>query len=247
MKTNYETLVDVVLKAESSGKARHELVLEIGNTPKVLVDVGVSPLNIVIKAKTIGKIFFDHGLTQRQIERIPAMLEKPQQIYMSASHADSVVVFVYETHLNAPIMIPVAQNRQIGRTVVNEVVSMYAKTGPDPRPRWKKQGYLLFEETPEGQRPRLARHFGFSCLVWDARRSLSADCLNRGRLSRLDKFDLRTDLKLVRPAVAGRNPDCARGLAAGSLVHSRAVPVPEAYRSGSQVASEHHGWRFRNA
>jgi hypothetical protein len=192
-----------VLKAESSGKSRHELVLEVCDTPKVLVDVGVSPLNIVIKAKTIGKIFFDHGLTQRQIEKIPAMLEKPQQIYMSASHADSVVVFVYENHAGAPIMIPLARDRRIGRAVVNEVVSMYAKTGPDPRPRWTRQGYLLWEDAPEKQRPRLARHFGFDCLVWDARRGRSEGCLNLGRLSRLD--GLRTELRSIWPGSSGRN------------------------------------------
>jgi hypothetical protein len=149
LKPNYETLVDFVIRAEISGKARHELVLDVCRTPKILLDLGASPLNLVIKAKTISKVFFDHGLTQRQIAGIPGMLEKPQQIFMSASHADSVVVFTYETHAGSPIMIPIAQDRQIGRSLVNEVVSMYAKTGPDPRPRWRAQGYLLWEETAQ--------------------------------------------------------------------------------------------------
>lgn len=147
MKTNYETLVDLAVKAEIEGKPRHELVLEVCHTPETLLRIGFSPLLVVIKAKAIGKIFFDHGLTQRQIEKIPAILENPQAVYSSATHPDSVVVFTYEVHAGSPIIIPVAKDRQIGRgPLVNEVTSMYAKTGPDPRPRWRAEGLLLWEE-----------------------------------------------------------------------------------------------------
>src|ERR1700746_170433 len=77
---------------------------------------------------------------------MPAMLEGPQAIYTSASHADSGVVFTYEVNVGSPIIIPVARNRQVGRgLLVNEVTSMYAKTGPDPRPRWRAEGLLLWE------------------------------------------------------------------------------------------------------
>jgi len=146
LKTNYETLVDLVVKAEVDGKPRHELVLEVCATSQRLLDVGFPDLRIVIKAKTIGKIFFDHGLTQGQIERIPAMLEAPQAIYTSASHSESVVVFTYESNAGSPIIIPVARDRQVGRgPLVNEVTSMYGKTGPDPRPRWRAEGLLLWE------------------------------------------------------------------------------------------------------
>lgn len=144
--TDYQRLVELVVKAEIEGKPRHELVLDICDTPRALLRVGFTSLKLIIKGKTIGKIFFEHALSRHQIERIPVMLENPQAIYASATHRDSVVVLTYEVNVSAPIVIPVARDRQVGRgTLVNEVVSMYGKTGPDPRPRWRAQGLLLWE------------------------------------------------------------------------------------------------------
>ena len=81
------------------------------------------------------------------------MLEGPQAIYTSASHADSVVVFTYEVNAGSPLIIPVARERQVGRgPLVNEVTSMYGKTGPDPRPRWRAQGLLLWEAVSAKQK-----------------------------------------------------------------------------------------------
>jgi Phage MuF-C-terminal domain len=147
VKTNYETLVDLVILAEKEGKPRHELVLSVGLTPEILVELGFDALALVVKAKTIGKIFFEHGLTQRQIEGIPAMLAEPQAIYRSDTHPTNMVVLTYELKAGAPIIIPIARDRQIGRgPLVNEVVSMYAKTGPDPTRRWRNQGLLLWRK-----------------------------------------------------------------------------------------------------
>ena len=134
MKTNFETLVNLVICAEKESKPRHELVLHIGLTPERLVGLGFNALTLVVKAKTIGKMFFDHGLTQGQIERIPAMLEVPQAIYRSDTHPTNMVVLTYELKAGSPIIIPIARDRQVGRgPLVNEVVSMYAKTGPTLR------------------------------------------------------------------------------------------------------------------
>lgn len=146
MKTNYETLVDLVICGEKEGKPRHELILDVGLTPAILVGLGFDALTLVVKAKTIGKMFFDHGLTQGQIEKMPAMLEGPQAIYRSGTHPTSIVVLTYELKAGSPIIIPIARDRHVGRgPLVNEVVSMYAKTGPDPTRRWRDQGLLLWE------------------------------------------------------------------------------------------------------
>jgi Phage MuF-C-terminal domain len=67
-------------------------------------------------------------------------------IYRSDTHPTNMVVLTYELKAGAPIIIPIARDRQIGRgPLVNELVSMYAKTGPDPTRRWKCQGLLLWE------------------------------------------------------------------------------------------------------
>jgi hypothetical protein len=56
------------------------MVLNIGLTPERLVGLGFDALTLVVKAKTIGKMFFDHGLTQGQIERIPPCSKDPGDI-----------------------------------------------------------------------------------------------------------------------------------------------------------------------
>ena len=152
MKTNFETLVDLVICSDKEGRPRHELVLNVGPTPESLVRLGFNALALVVKAKTIGKMFFDHGLTQGHIEKIPAMLEGPQAIYRSDTHPTNMVVLTYELKAGSPIIIPVARDRQIGRgPLVNEIVSMYAKTEPNPFRRWREQGLLLWEKGGRGR------------------------------------------------------------------------------------------------
>jgi hypothetical protein len=92
VKTNFETLVNLVICAEKESKPRHELVLNIGLTPQRLVGLGFDALTLVVKAKTIGKMFFEHGLTQGQIEKIPAMLEAPREIYRSDTHPTNMTL-----------------------------------------------------------------------------------------------------------------------------------------------------------
>lgn len=62
---NFKTLVGVVLQAEMEGKPRHELLLELGPTPPAVIQAGgqrFNGLDLVLKAKTVGKMHFDHGV-----------------------------------------------------------------------------------------------------------------------------------------------------------------------------------------
>lgn len=146
MYSNYHTLVDVVIKAEMAGAPRHELVLMVCETPQHLVDVGFQPLPLAVKAKTVGKMHYDHGMTQRQIQQLPQILASPSALFLSASRPDSVVVLTYEIKAGKPIIVPVAKDRRLGRDMLaNEVSSMYAKDGPDVIVRWRKDGLLLWE------------------------------------------------------------------------------------------------------
>lgn len=148
---NFKTLVDVVIKAETTGTPRNELILDLGSTPQHLIDCGFSQLEIIVKAPTIGKMYFEHCIAQGIIERLPALIQTPSQIFKSATTADSAVVFTYEVKGSAPIIIAIHKDKKVGRRTVNVVASMYAKTGPDPRKAWEKQGLLLWEaEQKEG-------------------------------------------------------------------------------------------------
>lgn len=148
--TNFKTLVDVVIKAECSGSPRNELVLDLGPTPQHLIDCNFNQHNVVVKAATIGKMFFDHGLTQGIIERLPSLIQTPDQIFTSFTTSGSAVIFTYELKGSHPIIIAVHKDKTIGRQSVNLVASMYAKTGPDQRPKWIQDGLLLWDSAKGG-------------------------------------------------------------------------------------------------
>jgi hypothetical protein len=132
-----------VLAAEKEGKPQHEIVLDLGPTPAPLITVGFNAHPMRVGAKVIGKMFFDHGMTQTQIEKIPAMLSQPKAIFNSATQQDgSVVVLTFEIKAGHPIIITVARDRKIGRDIFNIVTSMYAKTGPNVLSGWKNAGLL---------------------------------------------------------------------------------------------------------
>lgn len=149
--SNFKTLVGIVILAEMDGKPRNELLLELGPTPKQILQAGgeqFSNLDLVIKAKTIGKMHFDHAVPKGMIERLPEILQSPKAIYHSASGAQgsSVVVMTFEVQRGFPLIIPVHANKPIGRgRFCNEIASMYAKEGPNPEEKWEKAGLLIWK------------------------------------------------------------------------------------------------------
>lgn len=147
--TNFKTLVGVIIEAEMAGRPRHELLLELGETPAYILQhcEGFAALDMVLKAKNLGKMVFDHGMKKGMIERLPEILAKPKALYKSAStHVkDASVIMTFETHNGFPIIIAVHPGKLIGRRQVNEVASMYFKEGPNPEVKWKSAGLLLWE------------------------------------------------------------------------------------------------------
>ncbi|WP_063571195.1 MULTISPECIES: hypothetical protein [Luteibacter] len=146
MDSNYQALVDAVIQAETAGHPRHELVLHIGATPQCVQGVGFEDLPLVIKAKTVGKAYFDHCVALALLKRLPDIVGAPKAIFRSDTQAGSVVVLTFELHGGHPIVVPVAPRRQVGRSdFVNEVTSIYAKEGPNRIARWAQAGLLLWQ------------------------------------------------------------------------------------------------------
>lgn len=145
---NFGTLVDLIIKCEMEGRPHHENILFLGETPSFLVDhAGFQPLKLAIKAKTVCKICFDHGISTTAIKRLPDIVSQPKGVYRPASgvHGDSVVILTFELKGSAPVIIPIRKNETVGRAVVvNSVSSMYAKEGPDPERKWANDGLLLW-------------------------------------------------------------------------------------------------------
>lgn len=146
--SNYATLVDVLIQNEMKGINNHERIVELGMTPDILIqECGFPSLPLGIKASTISKICFDHGIGTSVIQRLPEILQSPKSIYASANskQSDSVVVFTFEVKGQLPIIIPIRKNQSAGRKRYNFVTSMYGKEGNDPEIRWKR--LLIWEQS----------------------------------------------------------------------------------------------------
>lgn len=142
---NYKTLLDALIKAEVAGTPRHELILDLGETPQVLLKVGFQQRRLILKGNVVGKIFFDHAIPQGQIERLPSVIASPKAIYRSATRPqDTVVVMTFDFQAGDPVAVFVRSETSYGREIVNEIVSMYGKSGPDPEAKWTRDGLCLW-------------------------------------------------------------------------------------------------------
>lgn len=151
--SNFSILVKQLIQQEMArGAYQHELVLELGPTPDLLVrEAGFPKLDLVVKYKAISKMCFDHGIGTSTIQNIPNLIKNPKCLYRSTKIPNSAVVLTFEWHSGFPIVIAVHANKSVSRISVdllrrcNEVKTMYAKEGPDPTVKWKDQGLLLWE------------------------------------------------------------------------------------------------------
>lgn len=146
--SNFAQAVDLLIKAEMEGTARHEPLLELGPTPEYLVrEANFGELDLVVTGKVISKACFDHGIPTSILKRLPEIIKDPKSLYRSA-HQDlsSVIVVTLELHREQyPIIIPIHPNKKMGRLrLCNVVASMYGKEGPDPEHKWREQGLHLW-------------------------------------------------------------------------------------------------------
>lgn len=149
----YKTALGLVLKSMISDdevklRSNHQIVIPIGPTPQVLLDIGMPDLPLAITGKVIDKVFFDHGIPKGTLERIYTLLEAPKAIYKGHQGNPGSAVITFEVKNGSPILIAVHPGRQLGgrADLYNNVASMYAKTSKEPiEVRWKKEGLLLWE------------------------------------------------------------------------------------------------------
>lgn len=122
------------------GKLDRYNALFVCHTPQLLVDLGFKQLPMLYTQKHLKNAIapqsnqnpHKHGLTVRQIKRIPDMLKEPVMIYRSKTEKDSIVVVTNELDKNnAPIVIAVKMN---GKGVYNNkeqtsnfITSVYGK------------------------------------------------------------------------------------------------------------------------
>jgi hypothetical protein len=143
---NFKTLIDILIKDEVNGIQNHERNIVIGDTPDILQKhAGFSSHRVLIKASTISKIHFDHGISTSLIHRIPELLNSPKSIFKSATHPDSAIVFTFEIQLGSPVLVVMQKDKLVGRDTFNICASMYPKEGEDPEKKWERDGLLLWK------------------------------------------------------------------------------------------------------
>lgn len=135
----------------ASQKANHQVILPVGPTPKVLLDLGMPELHLAIVGKVVDKVLFDHGIPKGTLERIYSLLEAPKAIYKGHHDNPGSAVVTYEVKNSDPIIIAVHPNKQMGRVMYNNIASMYAKSsggGITIEERWTRDGLLLWKAGP---------------------------------------------------------------------------------------------------
>lgn len=144
MQSNYQALVQVVLTAAQSGQPQKEVVLQLGPTPDYLIaHCGFPQLPLIIRGKTIDKVFFDHGVTKGILERLDTILQAPKALYKSETVVDGAIVVTFEMKSQEPLLVALHPNKLQGRDYVNVVASIYAKP-VNKQQHWNNKGLLLW-------------------------------------------------------------------------------------------------------
>ncbi len=133
---------------EAKQRTNHQVILPIGPTPQVLLDLGMPQLQLAILGKVVDKVLFEHGIPKGTIERLYSLLESPKAIFKGHLDNPGSAVVTFEVKNMAPIIVAIHPNKQIGRSMYNNVASMYAKEskpGESFEERWTRQGLLLWK------------------------------------------------------------------------------------------------------
>lgn len=151
----YKTALGLLIKSmqeDGASNRNHQILVPIGPTPQVLIDVGMPALQLAVLGKVIDKVFFDHGIPRGTLERLYALLESPKAIFKGHQGNPGAAVLTYEVKNAAPIIVAVHPDKQVGGrgggNRYNMIASIYAKSSPAGETlesRWTREGLLLWK------------------------------------------------------------------------------------------------------
>lgn len=146
---NFAALVDAIVQSSLGGHpiAKEQIGL-LGQTPDLLVKLGLPQLPLGIKGKVIEKVVMDHGIPKSMVKRLDSLVAAPKVIYQSTPpHPPGVVVLTFEVTGLGQVMLSLAANQPVGRSrFLNLVTSIYAKEDPRAFARWDAAGLRLWAE-----------------------------------------------------------------------------------------------------
>lgn len=152
----FKTALGLLIKSmtqdgEAQQRKNHQVILPIGPTPQVLLDLGMPALQLAIVGKVVDKVFFEHGIPKGTLERIYTLLASPRAIFKGHQGNPGSAIITFEVKNSAPIIIAIHPDKQMGRVRYNNVASMYAKStgnGENIEERWTREGLLLWKAPP---------------------------------------------------------------------------------------------------
>ena len=148
---NFRVALGLMLKSmteayETSKVKNHQIVLQLGPTPQILIDAGLPQLPVGLTGKVVDKCYFDHGITKGMLEKIYHVISVPRALYKSRNPEDATVVMSYEIKGANPLIAAIHPNKQLAgrRDFYNNIASYYFKEN-NAEVRWKSDGLLLWE------------------------------------------------------------------------------------------------------
>lgn len=111
-----------------NGDVKRNSVLELGNTPKVYLSLGLPDVQLIMTQGVLKKIFSKHNLKVVLIKRLPSLLENPIMILRSATENGSVVAVLDALDYNDCFIIAaIHPDRKHKQHKVNILASIYGK------------------------------------------------------------------------------------------------------------------------
>lgn len=133
------------VRAVLSGEQNKRLPLVLAKTtPEPYRAVGIGDLPLVVPGAVIDKMHFDHGLSERDLARLPALMADPVMIFESDTEKGAYVAALDLFSRGLPVVAVLHPNRQMGRYDVNIVASAYPKDKPSAILSWWRNGLLRY-------------------------------------------------------------------------------------------------------
>ncbi|MCX5819737.1 MAG: hypothetical protein NT047_07485 [Deltaproteobacteria bacterium] len=130
----------------AAGKLLNRLEpITIGETPVVLEKLGAEQLPLVITQGTVEKATTGkHGVSIETLKQLPAHIADPIMVFDSATEADSLVVMTELKQDGKTIVAAIRLSKEVGRNVVNDIISVHPRNSEYHFINWINQGLLRY-------------------------------------------------------------------------------------------------------
>ncbi|MBO5093175.1 MAG: hypothetical protein J6C33_02325 [Lachnospiraceae bacterium] len=116
------------------GKLKSFQIIELGNTPDIIVNIGAKKLPLVMKQSNLRKCIREprgsrsaHQIDREFIENLPAQIENPVLLTKDENRNSIVLISDYKDKNGFYTLIAVQREQIVNGKLVNEIKSIYGK------------------------------------------------------------------------------------------------------------------------